>query len=602
MPCAAVGGKIIYVDDDAAGANDGSSWADAYNYLQDALMMASAGDEIRVAQGIYKPDQFVLSKRANLGRMETFQMKNGVAIRGGYAGFGEPDPDARDIELHETILSGDLNGDDAEVADPCDLLDEPTRAENSYHVVTGSGTDETALLDGFTIAYGNADIFPAHGDGGGMYNAAGSPTLTRCTFYANSADYNGGGVSNLLDSNPTLTDCTFSGNSANFGGGMYNWLDSNPTLTNCTFSGNSVKGYFADGGGICNGNNSDPILTDCTFSGNSANNGGAICNSHSSPVLSDCKFSENSAEIGGGMVNGFESDPILTNCTFSRNSAGCGGGMFNGGGNPTLINCTFSGNAAELGGGMENFESDPTLTNCTFSGNSADEDGGGMYNCWPSNPTLANCTFSGNKAGWSGGMFNLGATATLTNCTFSGNTGSYAGGICTISAEVTVTDSILWGNSPQEIFGKAAVSYSDVEGGFSGEGNIDVDPLFADPGHWDPNGTPEDPNDDYWVDGDYHLKSQAGRWDSDSQSWIQDDTTSPCIDAGNPNTPIGYERFPNGGIVNMGAYGGTAEASKSYFGGPVCETIVAGDINGDCKVGLADFTLMARHWLEDNNP
>jgi len=74
--------------------------------------------------------------------------------------------------------------------------------------------------------------------------------------------------------------------------------------------------------------------------------------------------------------------------------------------------------------------------------------------------------------------------------------------------------------------------------------------------------------------------------------------TSPCIDAGDPNSPIGYEPFPNGGIINMGAYGGTAQASKSYFGTPLCETIIAGDLNGDCKVDLADVTILMRHWLE----
>ncbi len=78
--------------------------------------------------------------------------------------------------------------------------------------------------------------------------------------------------------------------------------------------------------------------------------------------------------------------------------------------------------------------------------------------------------------------------------------------------------------------------------------------------------------------------------------------TSPCIDAGDPMSPIGHEPFPNGGIVNMGAYGGTAEASKSYFGEPVCETIVAGDIDGDCKVNLSDSAIMALHWLEDGRP
>jgi hypothetical protein len=92
---------------------------------------------------------------------------------------------------------------------------------------------------------------------------------------------------------------------------------------------------------------------------------------------------------------------------------------------------------------------------------------------------------------------------------------------------------------------------------------INLDPHFNNPGYWDPNGTPEDITDDFWVEGDYHLKSQAGRWDPNSQAWIQDDVTSPCIDAGNPRSSTGEEPEPNGGIINMGVYGGTAEASKS---------------------------------------
>jgi len=100
-----------------------------------------------------------------------------------------------------------------------------------------------------------------------------------------------------------------------------------------------------------------------------------------------------------------------------------------------------------------------------------------------------------------------------------------------------------------------------------GPGNVEVDPCFVDAGYWDPNGTPDDPNDDYFVEGDYHLKSQAGRWDPARESWVQDEVTSPCIDAGDPNSPIGEEPFPNGGRINMGAYGGTAEASKSNLGG-----------------------------------
>jgi hypothetical protein len=118
------------------------------------------------------------------------------------------------------------------------------------------------------------------------------------------------------------------------------------------------------------------------------------------------------------------------------------------------------------------------------------------------------------------------------------------------------------------------------------------DPLFANPGHWNNDLTPTS-----WIDGDCHLKSQAGRWDPNSVSWVQDDVTSPCIDAGDPNSPVGEEPFPNGGRINIGAYGGTAEASKSYFGKPPCVTIIAGDINGDCKVDVIDLAILAQHWL-----
>jgi len=148
------------------------------------------------------------------------------------------------------------------------------------------------------------------------------------------------------------------------------------------------------------------------------------------------------------------------------------------------------------------------------------------------------------------------------------------------------------------------VRYSNIQGGLEGilllseedsnvnwgPGNINVDPYVVRVGDWFGE-----------LKGDYHLKSQAGRWNPMSETWVQDDVTSPCIDAGAPMSVIGHEPFPNGGRVNIGAYGGTPEASKSYFGEPVCETIVAGDINGDCRVNFEDFALMAAHWLRDEN-
>ncbi|MGD8501835.1 MAG: right-handed parallel beta-helix repeat-containing protein, partial [Phycisphaerales bacterium] len=216
--------------------------------------------------------------------------------------------------------------------------------------------------------------------------------------------------------------------------------------------------------------------------------------------------------------------------------------------------------------------------------------------------TVINCTFSNNSAqGWEGGgMSNrAGGNPTLINCTFSGNSSSFRGGGIYSDEESssTITNCILWENSDAEGTDESAqidndgpipvISYSCIQGwtgDFGGIGNIGVNPLFADLEY-----------------GDYHLESQAGRWDPKSRSWVQDDVTSPCIDAGDMTNPIGPEPFPNGGTVNMGAYGGTAEASKSYFGGPVCVTIVTGDINGDCKVDFSDFAIMALHWLEDNS-
>jgi hypothetical protein len=583
-------GKVIYVDDDVAGANDGTSWENAYIYLQDALAAAIGGDEIRVAQGIYKPD---LGGGNTPGDREaTFQLINDVILKGGFAGANQPSigrpnpPNRRDVEVYETILSGDLNDDDVDVANPEDLKDEPTRAENSYHVLTGDLTDETAVLDGITITSGNANG-PQLGDeypdkyrlqsGGGMYNdILSSPTLTNCTFSGNSAEWSGGGMINLENGSPTLTNCTFSGNSADMGGGMYNG-GSSPTLTNCTFSGNWAE---VVGGGMYNGG-SNPALTNCTFSGNSADmGGGGMYNGGSNPTLTNCTFSENSTEWGrgGGMYNWDSSSPTLSNCTFSGNSAKDGGGMHNFESNPTLVNCTFSRNSAEYdGGGMYNNSLSavlnlnnsryPILTNCTFSGNSAGKEGGGMYN--DNNSTLANCIFSGNSARKEGGgMYNwVSGNPTLANCTLSGNSAQDGGGMLNWG-NPALANCILRYNTPDQTSGPiswATITYSNIQGSFPGEGNIDADPLFAVLGYWHDNDTPDDPLDDYWVAGDYHLKSQAGRLDPNTQTWVKDDVTSPCIDAGDPLTPVMYEPHPRGCIINMGAYGGTEEASKSPF-------------------------------------
>src|SRR4030042_3109658 len=140
VSCTAATGKVIYVDVDAVAEYDGSSWALAYLCLQEAIAQVRPGDEIRVAQGIYRPDRqpaFSGGRTGRSGRTEitesgdrtaTFELINGVTFKGGYAGCSEPYPDKRDFNLYETILSGDLDGNDVDIIRPGDLLGESSRA------------------------------------------------------------------------------------------------------------------------------------------------------------------------------------------------------------------------------------------------------------------------------------------------------------------------------------------------------------------------------------------------------------------------------------------------------------------------------------------
>jgi hypothetical protein len=335
---------VIYVNTGAlGGCKNGLSWEDAFISLQDALDAAMISDEIWVAQGIYKPSVEV----GGMGeRYKTFQMKNGVKIYGGFPDNGDPGMADRDPNMYETILSGDLNGDDG-----LGLFYE-NKSDNCYHVFyhpDSLSLETSAIIDGFTIigGKGKADGSLPHDCGGGMYNYNSSPTVTNCTFNDNSAKY-GCGMWNE-QSSPTVTDCTFSGNWACGG-----WL---------------FHGY---GGGMCNHVYSSPTVTGCKFSKNIALSGGGICNSwYSNPIVADCTFTSNSAEFEGGGMTNFDCSPIVTNCTFSSNIAGLGGGFWNYNSSPAITNCTLTDNWASSGGGMCNYNSSPTVANCILWGNTA---------------------------------------------------------------------------------------------------------------------------------------------------------------------------------------------------------------------------------------
>ncbi len=526
---------IIYVDPNAPGPiHNGNSWPKAYNYLPDALTDAGPGDQIRVANGTYRPDQDADHPNGSNSTGATFALEDGVEIYGGYAGYGAPDPNARDTDLYKSILTGVLS------------------TKNSLHVVTGSGTNATAVLDGFTITGGNA----ASSSGGGMfnYNPPGSPTVLNCLFKGNSTAYRGGGMYNWSGSAPTLIDCSFENNLATLdGGGIYN-TSASPEISNCTFTGNSASRY---GGGLCN-DDSDPIVINCTFSNNIA------------------------GRRGGGTYNLITTTDLeFVNCTYTGNSAGeDGGAMYNKSAHPQVTNCAFTGNYADIGGAMYNNASDPCLINCTFADNDANENGGGIFNYGGAIPTIANCVFWAN---------------TDTNGTGTAESAQIQGGF------PQVTYSCIQDEDPND----GDIPFDDT--------NIDYDPMFVrDPndggdGWGDDPCTPgldEGANDDF---GDLHLlpgspcidaadntavppdthdldddgdTSELTPLDLDYNPRFIDDPTTP--DTGRPDPPDD----PN--VVDMGAYEFAPEPPKG----------VAGDIDGDGDVDLVDFAILSYQWLD----
>ena len=207
-----------------------------------------------------------------------------------------------------------------------------------------------------------------------------------------------------------------------------------------------------------------------------------------------------------------------------------------------------------------------------------DGDPASAVHCNGSSPTITNCLIVGNRSTdlKAAAVYCTESQAAFINCTIADNSGGQHGaGVILLDSDVVIVNSIIWGNTPSQVLAtgekEPSITYTDVEGWWPDWGNLHDEPLFARRGHWahadDPNIVlAPDAFDAVWVDGDYHLQSEAGRWGPQATAWIQDDATSPCVDAGDRTSAVGQEPVPNGDVVNMGAYGGTAQASRSRIG------------------------------------
>ena len=357
-----------------------------------------------------------------------------------------------------------------------------------------------------------------------------------------------------------------------------------------TLKGLTIRnGYVKDNGGGVYCYYSSPTIKNCNFENNTAaqvlispKSGGAIALYNSSPIIDGCKFINNSASGGGGGISCRDSSlPIISNCRILDNTAGTeGGGIY----------CWVNSNA----------DIDHTI----IAGNHADHYGGGLsfYECTGANIADANIpeiTFSiisdNTTNGYGGGIFILDSMAKIDNSILWNNSGSGPSG-----SQIAMLD---------DSFNRTAlhVSYCDVTGLDQGhllepadssecvlewgDGNFQADPLFVDP-----------------IARDYHLKSSSGHWDEHTRNWIlddgdnydeNDDENSPCIDAGDPGISVTDEYPCNGGQVNIGVYGNTAQASRSA-NEKCCMMCIPTDFNCDCQVNLQDLAYMMADWLECN--
>jgi hypothetical protein len=435
--------------------------------------------------------------------------------------------------------------------------------DNSSPVIISNCTIKGAYVTGYTGGKGVGLYF---GGSGGTLELRNSVveqnTFNNDSFQGIGAYFSGNTL--LIDNTAFTSNRATSGSHASsYGGALYVDADDAVTLSDCVFSANT---WNLDDSGTCYGGIYVADAQDVRLSG----------------VTIAGQANDYGQTRGAGLYAGHAGTLTIEACVFSNNAAGAcktyagyGGGVYRIGGTLTITNSTFTGNSAHggathIGGSLYLTGSAVTTTvvNCTFDSRAvatnrgetiavadsaslllAETDirygseegivfGGGWLAA--TNLLVAGCTNDGIRV--------TAGTVDLVNVTLAGNGGW---GLSSAAGTVTLRNSIVWGNTAGSIDGTVTVTYSDIEGGHAGTENISTNPLFADA-----------------AAGDYHLQSPKGRWNTALADWVTTDTdVSPCIDAGDDDARWALEPEPNGQVINLGRYGGTAEASKSFGSG-----------------------------------
>jgi hypothetical protein len=343
--------------------------------------------------------------------------------------------------------------------------------------------------------------------GGGILCHGSNPVIAHSAIRSNYAQWYAGGIEVVYSSSPVIFDCDIINNSAYQNGGIDCYSSCNPVISYCNIL-----------------NNTSTTAT-----------GGLNCSNNSSPTISNCVISGNTAGwAGGGMLFYTGSHPVVTNCTVTGNSAGMSGGgiRISTNADATITGCTINGNTAgNYGGGISSDEAAATINTCVISGNTSAYDGGGVE-CYASNMKFGNCTITGNTSGGYGGGVDFwdSPTATMVNTIVEGNFGNGGVGFYN-SSFVEITYSDFNDNENGDFSGSPPAGLGVIVGvNANGDDcdafmNIFLDALFVVPGT------------------DFHL-----------------DDWSPCIGAGDPATPPGFDiegnprPNPGGSNPDIGAY------------------------------------------------
>ena len=448
-PLAGAQASVIYVDENATGpVHDGSSWCSAYLTLYDALNVATSGDVIRVADGLYTPDPSTVVDP----RDASFHLVDGVSIVAAFAGCGAPNPDARDFANHTSYIRGDPLRNDYTGG---------SQSDNSYHVLVADGLSQDTILDGLYVDAGNAT----------------NPLVT---------DGNIGGGMLVRDSkNLKLIDCIFQDDKAETGpgstvgkGGAVYLRESAVTFFQTLFresiGGEAAGGVYLEG--------SAAVFNSCTFAAciSSIRGGGVFNDAKSSVVMNDTEFIACSSSAWPNM--------------------GRGGDVYNSG-KFLAVRSIFTGSAGVDGGGVYNGKGSFSAANCTFSYAWTQGNGGGLYN-YGSGVTLSNCLFVGCNADTGAGIYSDNSKMTVSSCTLTqqaATTGAAGIELVGNGGGASVRNSILWNNATSGSTTEADqisvaatttlyLDFTDVQGltgALGGLGNIGVDPLFASPGTFD---------------------------------------------------------------------------------------------------------------------